>query len=452
MSRKNENRIIIIFTMVLCLIFCSGCSDINFSDNTLIRPPRATGDKADIQDIIAKEAGGAYSLKYPQSGEYRSAITMYKSENIEECAIAFYSTENDTNMYVSIIFCNDNEWKCAGTFVNSGAGVDCLMFYDIDGDKKEEIIIGWNNYNSNLKSLTVYSFDMEQMREIVIDDTYNNIVISNITGNKTDDIILLSQSTSDAPSTIKLLQYSEQEKRPISKFYLELDPNITNFSNIFISKIDKDKYGIVIDGEKIGGVLTTQIVYFDNEKLTLVNPLVTEENNTFNNITSRKDIVLSCDIDNDGIVEVPVTNQMPASTDENIGTVCNMISWKQIISADGTTKTKQNTVRNYTDGYYFIMPERWRSTVTARIDPDNRKMIFYIWNSKTNSIGDELLSIYRFTQNEWNSMDKKDFILLETLSKNANNAVFAAQILNTSSKDELNIKKNEVIFSVKSIN
>lgn len=440
--------------LVLCMLFCSGCSDINFSDGTLIRPPRATGDKAEIQDIISQEAAGAYTLKYPQSGNYRSAIIMYESKQITECAIALYSTENDTNIHISIISCSNGRWECSGTFTNSSAGVDRVMFEDINGDHKDEIIIGWNTYNSSLKSLTAYTFDNNSLREMMIDDTYDEIVIEDITDDSIDDIILLSLSTSDAPSTAKLMQYSEQEKRPIGKFSLELDSNITKFSNILVGNVDNGKKGIVIDGEKSGGVLSTQIIYFDKEEKVLLNPLVTVTGgtaNTVNNVTSRKDIITSRDMDNDNIIEVPVTNQMLASAEDSANTICSVTSWKQLVTEDNSLKTKLNTVINYTDGYYFIMCDKWSGSVTARTDPDNRQMTFYLWNTKISSTSDKLLTIYRFTQTEWNDIDKTRLIYLKELTESSTNAVFAAQIFTTSAKDSLNITEEEVIASVKPI-
>ena len=451
LGRKNTSRILVLI-LTLCVFFCSGCSDINFSDGTLIRPPRATGDKAEIQDIITEEAGGSYTLKYPQNGDYRSAIIMYESKQITECAIALYSTENDANMHVSIIKYNGEKWECAGTFSNSGAGVDCVMFNDINGDKKDEIIIGWSTYNSNLKTLTAYTFGNNGIREMTIDDTYDEMVITDITGNNVKDIILFSLSTSDAPSTAKLLQYSEQEKRPIGKYSLELDSNITRFSNIMVGNVDEDKNGTIIEGEKSGGVFATQVIYFNDKENALVNPLVTVNNNTVSNVTTRKDIIVSRDVDDDGIIEVPVVTQMSASENDDISTICSITSWKQLATEENILETDMNTVINYTDGYYFIMPEKWNGTVTAKTDPDNRQMTFYIWSTNTNSIGDKLLTIYRFTQTEWDNIDKSNLIHLEDVSNSTTNAVFAAEIFPTNAKDSLNITEDEVTCSVKPIN
>ena len=449
MNRKYKS-IVFSAVLTLCMLFCSGCSDLSFSDNSIIRPPRATGDKAEIQDIISQKAGGKYTLKYPQNGDYRSAIIMHDSQKTGESAIALYSTDNDPNIQVCIISLVDGEWKCIGNFTNSVSGVDRVMFEDISGDGKDDIIIGWNAYN-NQKTLSAYSFENDAVREMAIDDTYSEIVVADITNDGMDDIVLLSLSGTDTPSTAKLLQYSEQEKHPIGKFSLELDPEITAFTNVIVGNIDGGKIGIIADGEKPNGLLSTQIIYFDEQEKALKNPLVTMTNGTATNATTRKDIIISRDIDGDGNVEVPVTSQMSASSNDKTETLCSVTAWKQLKTADDSLNTKMTTVINYTDGYYFIMPDRWIGTVTAKTDPENRNMTFYMWNSKTGSVGDKLLTIYRFNDSEWQNTDKSKLIQLDT-DNSSSKAIYAAEIFTTHAKDSLNITESEVKNSLKLIN
>lgn len=437
--------------IVLCMFLSAGCSDIGFTDNMLMRPPHTTGDNAEIQNIINKETGGKYTLKYPQNGNYRSAIIMNKSKYNSEYAVVFYSTEKESDIHVSIIYYIDNEWKSVGNFTNSGSSIERVIFDDIDGDGNNEMLIGWNTYNNNQKTLTSYCFDSDKVREMAIDYAYDEIVVSDITSDNISDIVLLSLSSTDTPSTAKLLQYSEQEKRPIGKFSLEIDSEITTFSKIQVGKIDDNKTGIVIDGIKSGGLLESQIIYFDKDSNELKNPLVKTANGIVNNVTLRKDIITSRDMDGDNIIEVPVSTQMPASVDEKAGNICNVTSWKQLKITDLTLQTKLNTVINYTDGYYFIMPDKWNGNVTAKADPKNRNMTFYVWNSKTNSVGDRLLTIYRFTESEWENTDKTNLVRLSNVKDSTSKAIFALQTFKTNSKDSLNIDNVEAVPLVKSI-
>ena len=442
-------RTIAILLALTVLLISSGCSEAAFSEDALLRPPRPTGDKAEIQDIITAEAGGRYTLKYPQSGAYRSAITMKEYEN-KEISVALYSKEGSPEIYVSLISYSDNTWKCIGTYSSSAAGVDRLLFADINGDGSDELFIGWKAYTPDQFALTAYSLLPDSSYEMVIDNTYTELVLEDITGDSLPEIILLSLASQKKSASATVYQYSEQEKRPISRYGAELDPEITSFTNVSVGYIDKNRKGIVLDGEKSGDLISTQILYFSQEENQIVNPLLTQaDNGVFSNPTTRKDTVISRDADNDGIIEVPVVTQMASSADEDTSAICSLTTWKQLLTADDTLTTKLSTVINYNDGYYFVMPENWKnSSVTALLSSDTRQLTFYVWNSKTTSRGDKLLVISRYTDTEWNEMDKTGALLLESVTKSVTNAVFAAELCTTESRDSLNLTKNQVLEAV----
>ena len=207
---KKGKQAAAVMLLSLGMMLPSGCSDAATGSDSLLRPPRPTGDKAAIQEIIASEAGGSYTLKYPQKGENRSAITLRNEDTEKEFALALYATENDTRLNVSIIACRKKEWRCLGTYTNTGSGVDRVMFYDVNGDKNEEIIIGWTSFNTSRKTLTAYSLQGDETFEMNIDETYDELIVSDLTNNQRDDILLLSLSTPESPSYATLLQYSER--------------------------------------------------------------------------------------------------------------------------------------------------------------------------------------------------------------------------------------------------
>lgn len=451
---KKIYRFAVIPLLVLIFTFSlGGCADANFSDDALLRPPKTTGDEAAIQDIIGEQAGGNYTLKYPESGDNRSAIIMHESEDAK-CAVALYSTENDSKLNVSVILYGEKGWICNGTFNNGASGVDRVIFDDIDRNGTDDIIIGWSSYDPNKKTLSVYSIENETVREMTVDETYSDIEISDITGDSVEDIILLSLSTSKNPSQVKLLQYSEQDKRLMKKFnVLRLDSDVTEFAKISVGKIDKNTTGIVIDGKKSGDLLSTQIIYFDKRKNVLVNPLVTlSTEGQQTNVTTRKDSVLSRDVDSDGIIEVPVVTQMPASTDQNASNICSLTSWKQFSAVDSTLVQELSEVINYNDGYSFSIPDKWKNgAVTALFDAETRQLTFYVWDSGTGSLGDRLLTLYRYTKYEWDDIDKRAVFTLDNLNDKSPNPVFAAQIFRTDADDSLNITEKEVQNSLRPI-
>ena len=76
------------------LVGLSGCNITDFSAENLLRPPKAVGDEAEIEQLIAKTADSGYTLKYPKNGKFRSAIIMTDLDgNDSNEAVAFFSQQ-----------------------------------------------------------------------------------------------------------------------------------------------------------------------------------------------------------------------------------------------------------------------------------------------------------------------------------------------------------------------
>lgn len=407
-----------------------------------MRPPRPTGDKAVIQDVLTELAGGDFDLKYPQNGEYSSAIIMRDiTGSGESDAVALYVPNDKTNgICVSFISDVDGTWKSIGDFSVAADGIDRVMFSDINGDGSEEILIGWTSKNSSVNMLTSYAYEKDAVREMTIDDTYNDICLTDITDDGVTDIILLSLALKDTPASAKLLQYSEKEMRPTGKFAVELDSDIVRYSNIASGNISKNTSGIFIDGEKSGNVWTTEVLYWNKSDSSLVNPMYSKGQDIINQ-TTRNISIKSQDIDNDGCIEMPVVTTLPAQTEENPSTACSLVSWKNFQITDGTLTTKLNTVFNHIDNYYFAIPNSWNGSITAQINASSHTMTFYAWDKETNLALEAILTIYCISEDEWKNMEQTEFVYLHS----ANSMVYVAKPTVSEGRAYMKISNEEIV-------
>lgn len=78
-----------------------------------MRPPRPTGDKAEIQNIIEEKAGSGFTFVYPQSGDYRSAVTMQDLDNdgSDEVIALFSSGGENTKLNLMIMTKRENHGR-----------------------------------------------------------------------------------------------------------------------------------------------------------------------------------------------------------------------------------------------------------------------------------------------------------------------------------------------------
>ena len=85
-------RIICFAAIAVGQLFMSGCS-LNFSAETLLAPPKLSDEQTEIYNALTASAGRV-DLRYPRTGEYRSAFVMHNLDSeLSDEAIVFYESK-----------------------------------------------------------------------------------------------------------------------------------------------------------------------------------------------------------------------------------------------------------------------------------------------------------------------------------------------------------------------
>ena len=122
-----------------------GCSITDLGKEDLLRPPKTMGDEAEIEALISKTASNGYTLKYPKSGSYRSAIVMHdlNGDDVDEAIAFFREKDSAAGIHMLVMYEEDGEWKISDDFVTETTDVDCVDFADICEDDSLEILVGY---------------------------------------------------------------------------------------------------------------------------------------------------------------------------------------------------------------------------------------------------------------------------------------------------------------------
>ncbi|WP_337665565.1 VCBS repeat-containing protein, partial [Pseudoruminococcus massiliensis] len=235
--------------MALSVAALSGCSASFTDGGNMMRPPRPTGDKAEIQNIIEEKAGSGFIFVYPQSGDYRSAVTMQDLDNdgSDEAIALFSSGGENTKLNLMIMTKKGESWESVANIQSSAAGVDRMFFADINGDSKLELFIGWTSFGSNEKQISAYAFDDEhnQIREMPIDSTYNELACADFDNDNQSELILLTIANKDDGSLAKFFKYSTNEKRPMLSSSVPLDAELTRILNACVGMVDSNTRALI---------------------------------------------------------------------------------------------------------------------------------------------------------------------------------------------------------------
>ena len=80
MGRITCKRWICSLLAAACCLSFSSCSYMSSDVDGMLRPPKPTGELYEIQQALEKNVVGGIQLKYPQTGDYRSAFILHDSD------------------------------------------------------------------------------------------------------------------------------------------------------------------------------------------------------------------------------------------------------------------------------------------------------------------------------------------------------------------------------------
>lgn len=383
-------------SVLVCVLLC-GCEFFTVDTAELLNTPKLSGDISPIAEAISASAGGEYTLKYPTRGSYRSAVVQndINADGRME-AFAFYGiTENEAATMVIDVICNkDGNWISAARQKIVAGGVDKVEFCDLDNDGIEEILVGWQIYGTSEMQLAVYSFDGERLTQRMLLQ-YSYFTCCDLDENGKNEIFLIMLNSVGQINTASLCELTDSG---VSEIYLcELDPTVRIVNEPTVSHLSSGKAAIYVDEVKGVGAVT-EVLFI--EKNRLVNPLFNQE--TRETLATLRSATLAVqDINDDGILEIPVQSDIPSVAKSAVNEKLYLINW---CSYNGETLTTQiTTMTNVNDGYYYIVPSKRVGQLAVYKDTDSHVRELYSYNSETGTVGDMLISFKTVKKSDWDN-------------------------------------------------
>ncbi len=398
-------------SILLVLSLCS-CDFMETDMAELFSPPTLEGDFKYISQVISKTANGSYTLKYPTRGEHRSAVVQYDidSDGKNE-ALAFYSkTDGEvTTMTVQLVRNQNGEWVDGGTQSIVAAGVDMVQFCDLDNNGVSEILVGWQVYGTSEMQLAVYSYSENTFAQRLL-QKYNHFITVDLNGDKKSAVLIIDLNTADQYNTAAL--YSFNEQGVVQTGICELDSKLQSTNEPIVDELSNGRAAVYIDAVKGVGAVTEVLI---ENKGGLYNPLFDTE--TRENIrTLRSSSFSVSDIDNDGILEIPVQENVPSVANDELAEKLYLTNWYQFDGEKLVIKTTQ--MINLLDGYYFTIPTKWRKRIAVLKDTEKRIREIYLYDQKNATVGESLVSIRAFDKKNWDNNKFADLGMTEITRDN----------------------------------
>lgn len=393
-----------ILALITALIF-TGCS-LSPNGSDLLHPPKTTGNEAEIEQLIESTAKGSYMLKYPNNGDYRSAIITKDFDNDgKDEAIAFYRT-TDNEPVTNMLIMSDTKkgFKTCLNYETQYTDIDCVQFADYDFDGIDEILVGFVTYTSGINELVAFDYNAENdtAKAVELTSHYSSFTTGDYDFDGSMEIMLLTLSSADTKAKATLIDYDKNQLYIQSS--CNMDGNVTRFENIQSALINTDTYGVIVDGFTSDSY-NSQVIVFNETELQIEVCKATAE---------RTQPMKSRDIDEDGFIEIPEISSSPMAKKADPQSAAPMITWYGSVGENNSTAFLPEiySFGNFEYSYGFMLPDNLVNNTTAVTSADNKTLSIY--HLKNNRQGKLILTFKVFDSGNSPERDSS-FTLLESM-------------------------------------
>lgn len=393
---------LVVFALVFCIFF-SGCTSFTAEINEYIVPPTPSGKLYDIQQALYGSVGTDITLRYPKSGDYKSAFVVRDIDgDAEEEALAFYSTlssDNTTVMHINLITKNGEHYTSVNDYSVECAGVNSVGFADISGDGNPEIIVTWLIPSSPTDKISVFYYDNSTMTKY-IEEEYLTYTVCDIDARIGNELLIVSKDIENGEGYAKLFEINEEDALVASECFMDSD--IQSYQKPVLSTLKDGRNAVYIDAAKGTEGTVTELLFCNNEG-NLINPFVKSKNDK-NTETLRAAHTFSKDINGDGIHEIPFITQLPEIQDGEEREPLYLTEW--CVYSGEEFEVVASSLIDYSEGYTIIIPNSWANKITAEKSEDGEKTV-YLYNEKTEKIGEEIFRVKLISNETWEGSPEK---------------------------------------------
>ena len=445
--------------LAACCLLLSACSSFQFNLTDLMQSPKLTEDQAEIYEALTNAAGVSdVQLKYPKSGEYRSAFVMFDLDaDGEKEALVFYNmTTWGGNVRIMVLDHQQDEWVSVYDAVGEGTDVTEVDFQILTDSGRHCVLIGWEQGSSENTNISVYDYTGSQLR-VLFESEYSQMLIEDIDQDGTQEILLAMLKPSSGMGSVRLINDTEDGLQSVSR--IVMDSTITKFLGIEIGLLAQDQIAVFVDAYASSTQVITEImVYTVDGKLR---PLSSHYEG-LDRLLVREVPVRCEDINDDGILEIPVSWGEYNEEEQEEDNRKNILQYLYLSNPEelkglAETGLQEEAVTftfspvwtgfvNLDYGFRFQFPEEWIGQVDVTKESDRSEWVFTLRTDAAEPPA--LLRIRVYEQDE--PRDVFDNLVYEQLEKRGVYEYYAAPIKSSaaSAQVQLDIEEIQERFSI----
>ncbi len=407
---------VVCILLAVCIMFSScGSVDIIRPVSALLSPPLYYEEYEDLVEAFNAIVGKGALLCSPQKGNLKSAIYVedIDSDGETEALIFYKAGADETVVRMHYFDTASGKWVSNGDFNGYGNEVESAVVDDMDGDGFKELIITWSISgvsSNNIMSVYRATYMTGHFKEIS-NETCVLCEVVDLDGDLKKEIFYISQSNTSGviQKTAKALRLSGDSVVHMGE--TKIDPNIISYLSVKTEKASGDSpLKIYLDALKGENSMITELIYWDNNKKELVAPLL-DPDTMSNNVTLRFEPISSSDVNNDGVIDIPVQTEVIKKGNDSVTVDSEDIYMTRWCDFETLTEfeTVANTLVNYDDGYMIFLDDDELKTIGIRNYSSHNCWVVYRTVDGGDS-ADEIFSVMKVSAEKWNEKNFESYI------------------------------------------
>ena len=387
MGRRNS--ILALLAGLLLAAVLGGCS--MRSADELYALPKQSDAYYDLQKAIDRVMTQNASYSGPLSGSNQQSVQLADLDGDgQDEAIVFARSSGEKPLKAYIFDRSGDHYENTAVMEGDGSAFDAVEYVQLDDQPGMEILVGRQLSDQILQSLCVYSYRDGQLVELM-SANYSEFKVVDLDGDDHKDVFILRLETEERTGVAELYRYrngamERDQEAPLSTG---------------AKQIKRILAGYVAQGVPAVFVASTY------EEDTIITDIFAFYGKFFRNIAANGDAgvsaqtvrnynVYATDIDEDGVIELPMPVALPSATagEETYW----VIDWYNLVPG-GTRNVKLTTYHNYSGGWYLILPDKWSGQLSVSREKKVSEvpgLTFSKWNGYDQT-PEEIMTIYAFT-------------------------------------------------------
>jgi hypothetical protein len=359
--------------LLAVILLMGGCSFGAIED--MLSPPRLTAEQSAIYSALTDSMGSGFKLRYPKSGEHRSAFVIYGGA--EDAAIVFYEISGiniERSLWVHFLYKDESGWVSAESLPIMGSDIESVSFAAFGDDEEANIIVSYT-VGHNEKACMVIS-NIGRTPFVHLEGIYSFMQADYFFKQAHKELLIIWNDRTVQNPTATF--YTRSDGNIIRTAWCELDPSAGEYIDILQGNIEPGIPALFINHRKSDSSDTfgTDVLRFSAGGL--INPILENPENTervIRRADSLTELAAPRDINGDGLIELCyIEGEFPGYSFLPPSERLRPVIWRMMDKGDLLDLYySYYTERN---DFVFMLPARWRGYVTAVVNAEERTVSF----------------------------------------------------------------------------